>query len=76
MSERSGHLAPRGACSRVIALALFHLALWSLGRLPANITPGFNWKGEDSDFHLLGLFVIIGAKVWPGLRWGVGMPEN
>ena len=76
MSERSGHLAPRGACSRVIALALFHLALWSLGHLPANITPGFNWKGKDSDFHLLGFFVIVGAKVWPGLRWGVGMPEN
>lgn len=25
-------------------------------------------RGRTSAFHLLGLFVIIGAKIWPGIR--------
>ena len=66
MSERSGHLAPRGACSRVIALALFHLALWSLGQLPASITPGLNWKGEDFRFSSSGPLCYYWSQ---GLAW-------
>lgn len=76
MSERSGHLAPRGARFRVITSAPLHLARWSLEPLLAGIAPGFSCKGAAAAFHLLGLFVITGARFWPGTRQGAGDAGN
>lgn len=42
------------------------MALWSLEPLPANITPGFNWRGKDFSFSSSGPFCYYWSQV---LAW-------
>lgn len=76
ISERSGHLAPRGACFLVIAFESLHLAAgaWDLPAPQANITPGSSWKGKDFSFSSSGtLWYCRSHGLAPDQRGGVGV---
>lgn len=74
MSEKSRHWPPWGSFSGYC----FHLpssSHWHLETCPPTSHLALAGRKRTTAFHLLGLFVIIRARVWPRIRQGIGAEE-